>query len=594
MRSLFTKVKLELGKMKKIFFNAFRIKSIQSTISISFTLLTVGTMIFMGLSLYNKFTKTAETNALVGTSQIVDQVNTNVTYYLRGMEDVSNAISEELSSSSFNQNGNLQDVLNMTLMLRKDIVTLAVFNEKGELIGSTSGTDLKKGLKAQNEDWFKKVIEQPDQLYFSAPHVENLFKGQYKWVVSLSREVDIVANGKDNKYITLVDMNFSAINELSSKVDLGKRGYIYIIDKDGNIIYHPQQQMIYAGLKKENIDFAVNKTDGNYIENFDGEQTMVNIKTAEYTGWRIVGNSYYDEMVTTKKDMYYFFVSILIFSIIIVIVMSILISSRISFPIKKLEKIMKRVEKGEFDIYADVKGEDEVRHLSQTFNMMIYRITQLMEQNTKEQEEKRKSELKALQAQINPHFLYNTLDSIVWMAENEENQGVITMVTALANLFRTSISRGEEIIYIRDEIEHARSYLTIQQIRYMDKFDFTLDVDEEVLEYKTLKIILQPIIENAIYHGIKSMVDKGTINITANIMDNKICLKVIDNGLGMSSEAVSSILKKDPDGKRRSGIGVKNVHERIQLYFGAEYGLDIESELDMGTCVKIWLPKLDA
>lgn len=593
MGSLFTKVKLELSKMKKIFFNAFRIKSIQSTISISFTLLTAVTMIFMGLSLYNKFTKTAETNALVSTSQIVDQVNTNVTYYLKGMEDVSNAISEELSNSSFSEDGNLKNVLDMTLMLRKDIVTLAVFNEKGELIGSTSGTDVKKGLKVENEDWFKKVIEKPDDLYFSAPHVENLFKGQYKWVVSLSREIDIVSDGKDNKYITLVDMNFSAINELSSRVDLGKRGYIYIIDKDGNIIYHPQQQMIYAGLKKENIDFAVNKPDGNYIENFNGEQTMINIKTAEYTGWRIVGNSYYDEMVTTKKDIYYFFICILIFSIIIVIVMSILISARISLPIKKLEKIMKRVEKGEFDIYADVEGEDEVRHLSKTFNMMIYRITQLMDQNTREQEEKRKSELKALQAQINPHFLYNTLDSIVWMAENEENQGVITMVTALANLFRTSISRGEEIIYIRDEIEHARSYLTIQQIRYMDKFDFTIEVDEKIMEYKTLKIILQPIIENAIYHGIKRMVDKGAINITADIIEDKICLKVIDNGLGMSPETVSNILKKDPDGKRRSGIGVKNVHERIQLYFGTEYGLDIESELDVGTCVKIWLPKLD-
>jgi two-component system, sensor histidine kinase YesM len=578
--------------MKKVFLNAFKIRSIQSTITISFTLLTISAMIFMGISLYNKFSTTAEKNALVSTSEIIDQVNTNLGYYLKGMNDISNTISEELASGPLNQGSDLKNAFKMTLRLRKDIVTLAVFSDKGELIASTPDMNLKKGLNIENEDWFRGVLNQPDRLHFSSPHVENLFKGQYRWIVSLSREVYANENGKAVKLISLVDMNFSAIDELSRKVNLGKRGYIYIIDKDGNIIYHPQQQMIYAGLKKENIDFAVGKPDGSYIKNFNGTETMISIKTVKYTDWKIVGISYYDEMVTTKKDIYYFFISLLVFSIIIVITISILISARISLPIKRLEKIMKRVEKGELDIYANVEGEDEVKQLSNTFNVMIHKIRQLMDQNIKEQEEKRKSELKALQAQINPHFLYNTLDSIVWMAENDENKGVITMVTALANLFRTSISRGEEIIFIRDEIEHARSYLIIQKIRYMDKFDFIMEVDEDVLDYKILKIILQPIIENAIYHGIKLMVDKGIIKITAGVINDKVCLQVIDNGLGMSPEAVSKILKKESEGKRRSGIGVKNVHERIQLYFGSEYGLDIKSELDVGTCVKIWLPKL--
>jgi two-component system, sensor histidine kinase YesM len=575
-------------------FGKLRIKSIQSTITISFTLLTIAAMLFLGLCLYNKFTRTEEINALRGTSQIIEQVNTNVAYYLRGMDDVSNSINAELGNDFIYEKDNLKNTLNMTLRLRKDIVTLAVFTEAGELVESSSNNQLKNGLEIKKQDWFRKVIDKPEEIHFSTPHVENLFKNQYKWVVSLSRKMDMNLHSKDTKCITLVNMNFSAINELCSKVNLGKRGYVYIIDKDGDIIYHPLQQMIYAGFKKENICFVLDKPDGNYIENIDGERAIINVKSVGYAGWRIVGKSYYDEMVTTKESFYYFFLSIIVISIIIVIAISILISGRISMPIKRLEKIMKKVEKGELDVLADVKGESEVAQLSKTFNMMIHRIKQLMEQNAKEQEEKRKTELKALQAQINPHFLYNTLDSIVWMAENEENYGVITMVTALANLFRIGISRGEEVISILDEIEHARSYLIIQQIRYMDKFDFSIEVDEDIKKFKTLKLILQPIIENSIYHGIKGMVDKGIIKITANIVEEKICLQISDNGLGMPTERVMDILRKKPQGKRRSGIGVKNVHERIKLYFGEEYGIHIESELEVGTCVKIWLPKLDA
>lgn len=577
--------------MIKVLYNTFRLNSIQSIITLSSTILTISAILFIGVVLYNKFSHTAEKNALISVSQIMDQVNVNLSYYLKGMNEVSNLINEEINTASIYNNSSLENSLKMTLKLRKDIVALAVLSEQGELLASSSDFDLKSDLDISKEDWFRKVVAQPDRLHFSSPHVQNMFKGQHKWVVSLSRQVTYVQNNRRIRGISLVDMNFSAIDELCSKVSIGKRGYIYIIDKDGNIIYHPQQQMIYAGLRSENTGFAVNREDGNYVETYNGERTVVSIKTVNYTDWKIVGINYYNEMVTTKRDILYFFIFLLVFSILIVFFLSLLISARISRPIKKLDKIMKMVEQGELNIHAEVNGEDEVKQLSRTFNLMILKIRQLMDQIIKEQEEKRKNELKALQAQINPHFLYNTLDSIVWMSENNENQGAITMVTALANLFRISISRGDELINIGDELEHARSYLIIQQIRYEDKFDFVIEAEAEVLKYKSLKIILQPLIENSIYHGIKRMVDKGMIKIIAGVVNDKICLEVSDNGLGMSPEKVSNILQKNSKGKGHSGIGVKNVHERIQLYFGSEYGLSIESELDEGTCIKIWLPK---
>jgi two-component system sensor histidine kinase YesM len=594
MLSLYVKIKKKFSSIVIILGTTFRVRSIQSIITISFTLLTVTGMILMSVILYDKFYQTTEMNASISTSQIMDQVNMNLGYYIKGMNEVSNLVNEELNNIDSKKKSDINNLLQMALKLRKDIVTLAIFSKDGELVSSSSSVMLKKGLNVQEEEWFKEERMQPNRLHFSYPHVENLFVGQHPWVVSLSRETNISYKGIIEKGVLLVNMNFSAMDELCNKVSLGKRGYIYIIDEDGNIIYHPQQQIIYAGLKKENIDFAVKRKAGNYIENYNGEQTVISIKNVKYTGWKLVGISYYNDMITTKKDIYSFFVVILIVSIFIICLISILISARISLPIKKLEKLMRKVEQGELNINADIEGEREVKQLSKTFNLMIFRIKQLMEQIIHEQEQKRKSELKALQAQINPHFLYNTLDSIVWMAENNENEGVIKMVTALANLFRISISRGGDIIDIKGELQHARSYLIIQQIRYGDKFDFVIEeMPIFLLQHKTLKIILQPIIENAIYHGIKRMVDKGIIKISGQLIENKICLSVTDNGLGMTIEKVSKILLKEEKGESHSGIGVKNVHERIQLYFGREYGLEIISEVDEGTTVKIWLPLLE-
>jgi two-component system, sensor histidine kinase YesM len=248
---------------------------------------------------------------------------------------------------------------------------------------------------------------------------------------------------------------------------------------------------------------------------------------------------------------------------------------------------------GDFDINLDVKGEDEVKHLSKSFNIMVVKIRQLMEQIISEQEAKRKSDFKALQAQINPHFLYNTLDSIVWMNENRKYEGVTTMVEALARFFRVSISKGNEIISVSDEREHARSYLIIQKIRYKDMFDFTIEAQPEVLVCKTLKLILQPIIENAIYHGIKQLHEKGEIKITASLKDNKILFQVIDNGYGIKPAFLKGILDRESKNEQNSGVGLKNVNERIKLCFGQEFGLDIISELDIGTTVNFSIPLND-
>lgn len=217
-------------------------------------------------------------------------------------------------------------------------------------------------------------------------------------------------------------------------------------------------------------------------------------------------------------------------------------------------------------------------------------MNSLMDNIVKEQELKRKTELDALQAQINPHFLYNTLDSIVWMVEGERYEGAVTMVTALARFFRISLSKGKNVISLKDELEHVSNYLTIQNIRYKNKFSYRIQAEDDVLDLACIKLVVQPLVENAIYHGMEYMDGDGEIDIKAYSENDEAIIEVKDNGLGMTEDIVESLLEKVHASKKGSGVGLRNVNERIKLYFGPTYGLEINSEPDEGTSIKIHIP----
>lgn len=577
-------------KIIHIVLNYLSSMSIQFVITASFIFVTSIAIIFVGIALTNRVQTLAEENAIVNTRQIINQVNSNLDYYLRSMMEISNHLVDIIKHNEDIPNAEMTQQMNSILATRKDIVTMAVFSSKGELVAGEPIYQVKEDINITDNDWFKATIDNPENLFFSSPHVQNIFKKQHSWVVSLSREITIRRGGKTEKGVLLVDMNFSAIDQMCQNVVLGKKGYIYILDSEGNIVYHPQQQLINAGLKSENIDDVLEHVFGRFFDVHNGKRRLITIDTVNYARWRIVGIAYMDEIVYNMKDIGGYVVWILLFGMMFSVFISFFISSKISQPIKKLERYMRMVEQGRFDIHLDIKGDAEVTNLSKTFNLMVTRIRQLMDQIVREQEAKRISELNALQAQINPHFLYNTLDSIVWMAEKGNMQEVITMVTSLARLFRISISKGRNIITVDEEIEHARNYLIIQKIRYKNKFKFEINVDDDVRKCKTLKLILQPIIENSIYHGIEYMVDEGLIIINAEKRYGMLLFEVIDNGLGIMPDILKNILSFESRSDKGSGVGVKNVHERIRLYYGADYGVQIESEPEEGTTVRIWQP----
>jgi two-component system sensor histidine kinase YesM len=273
------------------------------------------------------------------------------------------------------------------------------------------------------------------------------------------------------------------------------------------------------------------------------------------------------------------------------------ISRSIYIPIKKLHDVTTTITKNDLQALVTSDNVDEITELGMSFNIMIGKIRELLDSKIKEQENLKKAELRALQAQINPHFLYNTLDTIIWMAESKKTDQVIEIVSALANFFRISLSKGKDWITIGEEIERTRSYLAIQKMRYRDIMDYEIQVDEGVLDNTILKLILQPLVENALYHGIKNKRQGGTITVRAKQEnEHEVLLEVEDNGIGFTPEKLAQLQVEleDDSGEIRleSGFGIGNVNKRIRLYYGKQYGLSINSEYYAGTRVSFVIPAI--
>ncbi|MCF0147453.1 MAG: sensor histidine kinase [Clostridium sp.] len=577
----------------------YRRASIKYIISISFTVVAVAGMLVVGGALYVRFSNSTEEVVSKNNQTIIDQVNLNLDSYLRNMMKISDTIYYRAIKKIDMSVENIEKEMDLIYEANKDnLISITLFSEYGEVIDSYPLQQLKSNIEARNNDWFQNAKNKKENLHFSTPHVQNLFYDpnyKYKWVVSLSRAAEITNNGKTSSGVLLVDMNFSGIEQICKNVEVSKNGYVYLIDRDGEIIYHPRQQLIYSNLITENNKEAAKFEDGNHIEKFEGSKRLVTVKTVGYTGWKLVAISPMSDVTAGYYEFRIFAIFIMIFAIFILISINMFVSSRIANPIKDLETAVKEFENGVANLNITENGSYEVQHLAKAIKSMLNQMNILMENIMIEQESKRKSELNALQAQINPHFLYNTLDSIIWMIENEKYDGSIVMVSALARFFRISLSKGKNVITVKDELEHARNYLTIQNIRYKNKFSYSIESDENTLNLTSIKLIVQPLIENAIYHGMEYMSGDGDILVKSYKKENDLYIDIIDNGLGMPQEVADKLLieKVNNGQKKGSGIGLRNVHERIKLYFGNEYGLEVYSEPDEGTTIRIHMPAIE-
>lgn len=519
-------------------------------------------------------------SARTSSSQAVSQVSNTVGSYLRdmgqAMELVEQSVSESVESRDW--------LLAAFLKYRPDVVAVTSYSAGGELLDCWSpGREPRENI-FQNLSFDLGAARESEGAYMTAPHVETIFEGYYPWVVTMTAPLE---GGGEAAWVSL-DISFSSISSYLKNVSIGQRGYCFLMDREGNIVYHPQQQLLYAGLKSEDTEALAALEDGDYAD----DTVIYCLASVEGSDWRAVGVSYVDELVNRNvNDMIRLSCLLAVVVLGAALLTSWLLFRFLGRPLRGLASAMESFE-SDADHFAHkpVGGTREVQELSDSFEHMVLRIQELMTTVREEEINLRKTELKALQAQINPHFLYNTLDSIAWMCEQGRNADAVRMVHALARLFRISISRGHELIPIAKEIEHAESYLQIQMYRYKNQFTYDFDVDPDCLSYYCNKITLQPIIENSINHGLDLMVDEGRIDVLVRQDGDDIVFSVRDNGVGMSEEQIEAIMQHGPTD--RTGIGIKNVNDRLKIYFGKSYGLHITSEPDVGTCVEIRMPKI--
>ena len=571
-------------------------RSMQMTISVSFTVLSVCCMCFLGVMLYQQFTKKAENLTVENSRQLLNQTTINLEDYLRNMRRISDAMYYTVIKNTDIGSGSLDDSMTLLYESNKDkLVSVACYTNDGNLVAASPIDTEKTEIDVTSQSWFKDAVGELENSHFSKPHVENLFDDpsyRYYWVVSLSRTVELTRNGVSMLGVLLVDMNYSSIEQLLDKANSDTSGeYLYLMAPDGEIIYHPKQNLIHMGLYQENNSMAAGYEDTTTEENFQGENRLVTVKTISYTGWKLVSVVPMKSFSMGMSGMRNLVVLLVALTVFAAVILNQMVSARISKPLRRLNDSVKEWEAGNMEPDIYIGGSMEVEHLGKTLRSTVAQIRQLMDDIVVEQEEKRKSELDALQSQINPHFLYNTLDSIVWMIEGERYEDAVFMITQLASLFRISLSRGKTIISVEDEIKHAKNYMNIQKIRYKNSFAIDFSIEEEILHCCTVKLVVQPLLENAIYYGVEGMDGEGEIHVKGYRKEDDIYIEVSDNGLGMPQDMVEQLLTDNNRVRKHgSGVGVINVHNRIRLRFGKPYGLEIESMPDEGTTIRIHLP----
>ena len=577
-------------------FAKFNIQSIILSVLMTLSLVTVTVM---GFLLYHRFKLASDKSAVENTEMTVESTIDRLNSSLLDLRQISDAANYnivqeyDISSQEFTRQFSMLYETNVD-----KIQSLALYGYDGMLIESEPVATVKDNVKVADQKWYQDARSEIENIHFSTPHVQNLFDDgtfRYHRVVSLSRSVDINDGSTSGSGVLLVDMKYSVLEDMLERINETSSGiYYYLCSRDGEIIYHPRWAEINRGLFKEKNNKAASYEDGIYEMKTDGQKENIVVGSVAYTGWKLIGVVPESVQETSINKFRYYIITTILILVMMLLQVNRFISRKISRPIRELDESVKAYEAGAMpDIY--IGGSAEIRHLGYSVQKSYEQIEALMKEIIQQQTERRKSELDALQSQINPHFLYNTLESITWMIEAQRNKEAVVMISELAKLLRVSLSRGKTIISIGDELQHSRSYMNIQRVRYKERFKVEFLIDEEIKNYCIVKLVIQPLLENAIYYGVGNMDedDDGQILIRGEKKGEDIYISIEDNGMGMPEDIRSNILtdnSKVP--KHGSGVGVINVHSRISLMFGPEYGLEVYSELDEGTKVVIHIPAI--
>lgn len=544
--------------MKKIF------KKIEFKISACFFVISILIISLMLFSWYKQSSSKLMTYEKEETSQEVKNASIYVASYLEKNKNLASLLAMSAESQNIMDDKtdfkNLKDIIKVSEKSDEFIKKIFLVSENGNII-SNEKVNLETNKDMKNISWYKKLINSNNMAFASKADFSKISSDSSKNIISISKEI----KDKNNKRLgfVVINLSYKFLEDFLSTINFGKDGYVFILSSEEELLFKSKnmedfgkkdyEKLLKKRMKPEKMDFVSSNV---FIPN---------------TQWKLVGISFSNAISNLKKQLIESSIILALIVFVLTLLVSIFVSKKISKPIIYLIGEIKKTDKKLYKIKSLPQASSEIQILTKEYNNLIDRIFVLTEDIEKKEEQKRTYQVKALQSQINPHFLYNTLDTILWLVEFGENEKAIKVTKNLGMLLRNSLNIDEDFVKLDKEIGHAKNYLDIQKIRYDNKFTYEFIKKIETSSLYVPKLILQPIIENAIYHGIREKKSKSYIKIIVEKNPEYLIIKIIDNGLGPKE-------KKENIPTKLGGIGMENVNNRIKLLCGEKYNLKMQRE----------------
>lgn len=507
----------------------------------------------------------------------IDTSSKYIEQYVSNLKSTSISLAQSNEIKNFSRQtasrnkSEIHEWLETILKSHPDFLSIRLVTKDGRFITTGMEEEMATSDDMMAQKWYQEALA-----HSNVPVIQSIKNQKNQVVISISQEVK--SDTGEHLGVIRLDVDYHELEKYVKELSLGKNGYAFVIQKDGTLIYHPDSEAFESVDKQMSVQDISNSP----MDSMVSEDFFVHKIPIENSDWVLVGVSSFSRFKEDSVKLLGVVSIVGVVSLLMCMVGIFVVIRYQLLPVKRLGQVMKRVEDGDTTVRAEQKGAQEFQVLASTFNQMLERIEFLMKEEKEQEALTRIYELKALTSQINPHFLYNTLDTIIWMAEFQDHQKVVDITKALSNYFRLSLNAGEEIVTLRQELEHVRQYLFIQKERYGDKLEYHIDELDGIPELTLPKIVLQPLVENAIYHGIKESESPGKITITVSKRDAFVDICIADNGVGMKENTTSK--------KELGGVGLKNIQERLTLFFGESFSMEIQSKPNVYTKVYLHLP----
>ena len=520
------------------------------------------------------------------TRKTIQQSGQFITSYLQKVKQTTSSLAENEKIKTYAQTPSqenaeqLRQLFATILKTDSDLVSAILVTKDGNLISTDPELTMKISADMMKEKWYQDAIHKGAMpILTPARRTVSHTIGQ-KWVISIMQEV-VDKDGK-NLGVVRLDIGYKTLEAYLDQLQLGKEGFTFIVNANHDFVYHPKKAVYSSNAEMKAMAPYLSVKNG-YVKS---KQAYVSQYQIPNSGWTLIGVSSMEQLHAVQTQILWSFIGTGLFALGICLIGIWFVLRLWIRPLRDLQATILKVGSGHSDLRANETGSPELVDLARQFNIMLDRIDQLMIAVKEEEQNVRKYELQALSSQINPHFLYNTLDTIVWMAEFNDSKRVVEVTKSLAKYFRLALNQGHEQISLKDEIDHVRQYLFIQKQRYGEKLQYEIKELKQYNDYKIPKLILQPLVENAIYHGIKEMNRQGMIRVSVSENDTQLIVSIYDNGRGfVASETTNATLV------RLGGVGLKNVNQRLQLQFGKSYHMEIKSEENTYTEIRLYFPK---